>query len=207
MIGGADMGTVQGFLQAEIFSITAPIAILVVTIVMGARALAGEEEKHTMGLLLGNPITRSHLIVEKSLAMVGYSIVVGVTTFLGTWVGVLLAGLDVSAINLAAASALVTLMGLVFGGLALAIGAATGRSRVASGASTGVALLAYFMFSFFPLSTTFAPLARYSPFDLYLGSDPLNNGMAWGDAAILAGLFVVLVAVAIPVWSRRDLRG
>jgi beta-exotoxin I transport system permease protein len=207
MIGGADMGTVQGFLQAEIFSITAPIAILVVTIVMGARALAGEEEKHTMGLLLGNPITRSHLIVEKSLAMVGYSIVVGVTTFLGTWVGVLLAGLEVSAINLAAASALVTLMGLVFGGLALAIGAATGRSRVASGASTGVALLAYFMFSFFPLSTTFAPLARYSPFDLYLGSDPLNNGMAWGDAAILAGLFVVLVAVAIPVWSRRDLRG
>lgn len=207
MIGGADMGTVQGFLQAEIFSITAPIAILVVTIVMGARALAGEEEKHTMGLLLGNPITRSHLIVEKSLAMVGYSIVVGVTTFLGTWVGVLLAGLDVSAINLAAASALVTLMGLVFGGLALAIGAATGRSRVASGASTGVALLAYFMFSFFPLSTTFAPLAMYSPFDLYLGSDPLNNGMAWGDAAILAGLFVVLVAVAIPVWSRRDLRG
>ena len=46
-----------------------------------------------------------------------------------------------------------------------------------------------------------------SPFYLYLGSDPLNNGMAWGHAAILAGLFVGLVAVSIPLWSNRDLRG
>ena len=57
------------------------------------------------------------------------------------------------------------------------------------------------------LSDTFAPLAKYSPFYFYLGSDPLNNGMAWGDAAILIGLFVVLVALSIPLWSRRDLRG
>ena len=54
---------------ASSFSITGPIAILVVTIAMGARALAGEEESRTMDLLLGNPITRSHLIVQKSIAM------------------------------------------------------------------------------------------------------------------------------------------
>jgi ABC-2 type transport system permease protein len=207
MIGGADMGTVQGFLQAEIFSITAPIALILVTAVMGARALAGEEEKHTMGLLLGNPITRTTVIVEKSVAMVIYSAGLGVTTFVGTWIGTLLAGLDVSGPNIAAASALVTLMSLVFGGLSLAVGAATGQSRLASWSAGGVGLLSYFMFSFFPLSDRFAGWAKFSPFDLYLGSDPLNNGMAWGDGAILAGLFVALVALSIPLWSRRDLRG
>ncbi len=207
MIGGADMSTVEGFLQAEIFSITAPIALILVTAVMGARALAGEEERHTMGLLLSNPINRSHVIVEKSMAMVVYAVGLGTVTFVGTWIGTLLAGLDVPGSNIAAASALVCLMSLVFGGLSLAVGAATGRSRLASWAAAGAGLVSYFMFSFFPLSDTLAGWAKFSPFDLYLGSDPLNNGMAWGDAAILAGLFVALVAVSIPLFSRRDLRG
>ena len=45
-----------------------------------------------------------------------------------------------------------------------------------------------------------------SPFSYYLGSDPLNNGMAWGDAAILAGVTILLVALAYPAFQRRDLR-
>lgn len=207
MIGGADMGTFEGFLQAEIFSITGPVAVLVVTITMGARALAGEEERHTMGLLLGNPITRSHLIVEKSVAMVGYALALGLATFVGTWLGSLLAGQEASTGNLAATSGLLTLMGLVFGGLALVVGAATGRSRVASGTATGLAVIGYFMFSFFPLSEAFEPWSRFSPFTLYLGSDPLANGMPWLDGLILAFVFVGLVALSVPLFQRRDLRG
>jgi len=207
MIGGADMSTVEGFLQAEIFSITAPIVMILVTAVMGARALAGEEDKRTMGLLLSNPITRSRLVVEKSLAMVFYAVALGMVTFVGTWIGTLLAGLDVSGVDLAATSALAALMGLMFGGLSLAVGAGTGLPRVATWSTAGAALVSYFVFSFLPLSDRFAGWARLSPFHLYLGSDPLNNGMAWGDAAVLFGLFVALVLVSVPLFSRRDLRG
>ncbi|MGD2042717.1 MAG: ABC transporter permease, partial [Acidimicrobiia bacterium] len=67
--------------------------------------------------------------------------------------------------------------------------------------------LSYFVFSFFPLSETFEPWAQLSPFTLYLGSDPLTNGMAWIDAAVLVGVFLVLVAVSVPLFHRRDLRG
>jgi ABC-2 type transport system permease protein len=207
MIGGADMSTAAGYLQAEIFSITGPVAILVVTIVMGARALAGEEENHTMGLLLGNPITRSHLIVQKAIAMAVYAFTIGLATFIGTWIGCLIAGTEIGVVGLASASALLVLMGLVFGGLALAVGAATGRSRVAYWAGTGAGLVSYFVWSFLPLSESTAPWANLSPFDLYLGSDPLTNGMAWSDAAILGVVFVLLVGVSIPLFERRDLRG
>lgn len=208
MIGGVDMSTAAGFIQAEIFAITGPIAFIVVTAIMGARALAGEEDERTMGLLLGNPITRRHVIVEKAMAMVWISLALGVVTYLGTWLGVLVGGVDeLPAGNIAAVSALLTLLGLVFGALALVVGAATGRSRLASGATAAVAVASYFMFSFFPLSETFAPWAEVSPFTLYLRSDPLTNGMAWGDAAVLAAVFVVLIGVAIPLFQRRDLRG
>lgn len=207
MIGGADMSTAPGFLQAEIFSITGPIAIIVLTVVMASRALAGEEEKHTMGLLLGNPVSRAEVIFEKTTAMVLYAVALGVVTFIGTGAGVVLSGIDVTLGAVGATSLLLVLLGLVFGGVALAVGAATGRSRLASGTAAAVAVFAYFIWSFFPLSEAFEGWAVLSPFDFYLGSDPLTNGMAWGDAGILTGLFVVLVLVSIPLFQRRDLRG
>lgn len=206
-IGGVDMATAAGFMQAEIYAITAPIAVIIVTALVGARALAGEEESHTMDLLLGNPVTRRRVVVEKSLAMVAYSIAIGLATFLGTWVGVLIGGLELPTSNIAAASILLSLLGLVFGSVALAVGAGTGRSRLASWAAAGLALISYFMFAFFPLSESFARAAEFSPFHLYLGSDPLTNGMDWGDAGWLLGIFVVLVVISIPLFQRRDLRG
>lgn len=207
MIGGADMSTATGFLQAELFALTGPIAGIVLTVVMGARALAGEEEKHTMGLLLSNPVSRSEIVVEKTIAMVAYAIAFGVATFLGTAGGVLASGIDVTVGGVAATSALLVLMTLVFGGMALAVGAATGRARIASAVTAAVAVVAYFVWSFFPLSEAFEGWAVISPFEYFLGSDPLSNGMAWGDAAVLAVVFVVLVAVSIPLFERRDLRG
>lgn len=208
MIGGADMSTAAGFIQAEVFSITAPIAVIVVTAIMGSKAIAGEEETHTMGLLMGNPITVTRIVVEKTLAMTIVATGVGLATFLGTWLGVLVAGVDaLPMVNIAATSVLLTLMGLLFGGVALAVGAATGRSRLSASLTAGVAVLSYFMFTFFPLSEAFEGWADFSPFTLYLGSEPLSNGMAWGDASLLALVFLALVAVSPALVARRDLRG
>ncbi len=58
-----------------------------------------------------------------------------------------------------------------------------------------------------PLSENFAGWAKISPFHYYLGSDPLVNGMHWGHGAVLAGVFVVLVAASLPAFQRRDIRG
>jgi ABC-2 type transport system permease protein len=96
---------------------------------------------------------------------------------------------------------------LVFGGVALLTGAATGRRKLASWVTTGVAIVTWFIFSFLPLSQTAEPLANLSPFEWYLGSDPMVNGMDWTGAALLAGVFLALVAVSIQLFRRRDLRG
>ena len=208
MIGGVDMGTPTGFLTGENFALVGPIAIIVLCASIGARALAGEEEDRTMELLLSNPISRSHVVLEKAAAMVGYAIGFGLVTFVGTWIGVWLAGLDeVSVGGIASVSLLLTLFGLVYGGVALAASAASGRRRVATMVTTGVGLVTWFVFSFFPLSETFEPLVVLSPFDWYLGSDPLLNGMDWGGAALLLGAFLALVGVSLPLFQRRDLRG
>ncbi|MFC1865637.1 ABC transporter permease subunit [Chloroflexota bacterium] len=204
--GGGDMSTPEGWYQIETFGLMAPIALMVVTIAVGARALAGEEERRTMGLLLANPIKRSKIVIEKTWAMVACATIVGFATFAGVWLGSLLGGLGMDAGNIAATCLLVTLLGLVIGALALALSAGTGRTKVAVFGSIGAAILFYMATSFLPLNESTANYVKWSPFHYYLSSDPLLTGMDWGHAAILTSLTLGLVLLSIVLFQRRDLR-
>jgi ABC-2 type transport system permease protein len=204
--GGGDMSTAEGFYEVETFGLMAPVAVIVVTAVIGARALAGEEQNRTMGLLLANPIKRSRVVLEKAWAMLVYAIVVGISTFAGVWLGSLVGGLGMEVGNIAATSLLAVLVGLVFGALALALSAATGRVRVAIFGTVGVALALHLVNSFASLNDTLAGWAGVSPFSYYLNTHPLENGMDWGNGVILAGLTVVLLVLSVVLFQRRDLR-
>lgn len=206
LFGGGDMSTPEGFYQLETFGLMAPIAVMVVTVAIAARALAGEEGKRTMGLLLANPIPRSRIVLEKSIAMVIYGSVVGLATFAGVTIGSALGGLGMSPANIAATSLLVTLLGIAFGALALAIGAATGRLRVAIFVTIGVAVGFHIWNALMPLSDSLAGYAKWSPFYYYLGSDPLMEGMNWVHGLVLAGIAAVFVWGAVLLFDRRDLR-
>jgi ABC-2 type transport system permease protein len=203
---GGGMGTPEGFYEVETFGLTVPIATMVVAIVIGARALAGEEANRTMGLLLSSPITRRKVVVEKAYAMVALTLIVGVATWAGVWIGSLLGGLGMNPLHIAAASLLGSLVGTVFGALALAVSAATGRVRVAVFATVGVGLVAYLVNSISILNDTVEGIAAFTPFDYYLTGDPLNNGMHWGHAAILLGATLLLIVAAVWLFDRRDLR-
>jgi ABC-2 type transport system permease protein len=80
-----------------------------------------ERKRVAMGLLLANPISRSTIVLEKTFTMIVYALVVGFATFAGVAVGSSLGGLGMSMGNIAATSLLVTLLGLVFGALALVL--------------------------------------------------------------------------------------
>lgn len=205
LFGGGDLSTPEGFFQIEMFSLMIPIGLLVATIAVGTAALAGEEKRNTMGLLLGSPVSRSTVVVQKSVTMVLYAVIIGVASFLGVAAGSLVGGLGMDMGNVAAACALATLLGLAFGMLALALGAATGSTTVAAYGSVGVAVVAFIANGFLTLNESTEAWARLSPFHYYLGGDPLIQGLNWVDAAVLAGLVAVGFAAAIWLFERRDL--
>lgn len=203
---GSGMSTPEGFYEVETFGMMVPIAIMAVTIIVGARGLAGEEANRTMGLLLSNPIKRRTVVLEKAYAMVALACLVGVAIFAGVWFGSILGGLGINPINIAAASALGTLVGLVFGGIALVLSAAVGKVRIAIFGSVGIALVAFLVNSIAILNDKVEALAVFTPFNYYLGNEPLTNGMDWGNCAVLLVAFLVLVGAALFLFDRRDLR-
>ncbi|MCK5246111.1 ABC transporter permease subunit, partial [Candidatus Bipolaricaulota bacterium] len=206
LFGGGDMSTPEGFYQIETFGMMGPIAVMVLSIAIGAGALAGEESKRTMGLLLANPIKRSRVVLAKSWTMIFFSFLIGVITFASVALGSVLGDLGMDIGFIAATCLLQTLVGLVFGALALALSAGTGKKKIAIFVAVGAGIGFHVFNSLTEINDTLADWARWSPFHYYLGNDPLNNGMDWGNAAVLAAISVVLIAASLVFFQRRDIR-
>ena len=206
LFGGGDMSTPEGWYTLETFGLMAPVAVILVTVVMGAGALAGEESRRTMGMLLACPISRYRVVFEKAIPMVLFAFLVGFATFAGVALGSLIADLGMSIGNIAATATLQVLVGLVFGSLAFALSAGTGRTSISIYGAVGAALFFHLVNSLGALNDGIADLAWLTPFHYYLGNDPLNNGMDWVNAAVLAVLSVVLIGLSVVLFQRRDIR-
>lgn len=207
LVGGGDLSTPEGWYQLEMYGMVVPISVMVTTIVIGTAAIAGEEKKATMGMLLANPIRRSTVVLQKVVTMVLFATIVGVVTWAATMASSVIGDLGFDVWNIAATCALATLLGLAFGGLALALGGATGKTHIAAYGAAGVGVVTFVANGFLPFSESFDWLVKWQPFYYYLSSDPMNTGMDWGHAAVLGGAFIVLVVVAGVTFQRRDLRG
>ena len=134
------------------------------------------------------------------------SAVVAGAFFLGMWGGLALARIDgVRLGDLAWACVLLMLLGWCFGALALALGGATGRSKVAVWGSTAVGVVAYFAYTML-LAVGKENHGWFSPFRAYLYGPPLQEGVLWWQPVWLLVATVALLAVGLPLFLRRDLR-
>lgn len=204
---GADMSTPTGYIQIELMSFMGPILVLLYSVTQGTAAVAGEEDRRTLDLLLTNPVSRTQVLLEKAVALVTGTVLLAAITGLSLVLIGNLWDMDLPPGLVAAAMLHLALLGLVFGALALAIGAATGRTALARGIPAFVAVVAYMVNGLGGMVSWLEPLQRYSPFYQYIAHDPLRHGVSW--SAVLVALAEVVVLVAIAVWGfrRRDVRG
>jgi ABC-2 type transport system permease protein len=204
---GLDMTSAEGFLNIELFGFVGPLLLLAVGIALGASATAAEEEAGTADLLLANPIRRSRVVVEKTAAMVLWTVVVAVAI----WTGVALAALgfavELRLDHVAGALVSLALLGIAYGGVALVVGALVARRMTAIAVATMLALVAYFVNTLAPLIPGMTGWRVLSPFYWYIGNDPLRHGLEPAHALALVAVAIGCVVAAAVIWERRDIRG
>lgn len=207
LLGGADYGTIAGWMRSEIGAVYGPLVIAATAITAAAGSTAGEEEARILGLVLAHPVGRSRLILEKAAAVAVGVLVVALGTFLGLLAGVAVAGGGIGVGHEAALAVHLAFFGLASGALALALAAVTGRKAIAAGGAGAFALLGFLINGFAPLVEGVTWLKYASPFHYYAGHDPLGNGIHAGDLAVLGAAAAALTAIAVLGFRRRDLRG
>lgn len=204
-IWGGDFTSPAGYLRAELFSLLGPVLLLVFAIGAGARAIAGEEERRTLDLLLSTPLRRRDVLLDKAVVLTGSVAALVAALFVASWALGPVFELTVPAGDLLAACALLGLLGVAFGMLALALGAGTGRRSLAMGITGAAAVFMYILHALAPSVEALRPLHPLSLFRWYLDPDPLVHGLHTMNVAVLVGVAAVALLTAWVTFERRDL--
>jgi ABC-2 type transport system permease protein len=206
MVGITDMTTGTGYLNGTIYALTGPLLLSMAAIVLGARAVAGPEDNHVMDLFLANPISRRGFVAQRAAALIAVVAGLGLILWIIPLVLSQALGMGVSAAEVSAAGVGLLLLGLFFGAVALAVGAATGRRATALGVAGAVAVAGYVIRGLSDSVPWMHPWRWISPFHYYLGSDPLHRGFHVGYLLVLAIGVAALVMIAVVTFDRRDVR-
>jgi ABC-2 type transport system permease protein len=204
--GELDIASPAGYLNSRIFALMAPLLFLIVAIGAGSAAVAGEEERGTLELVLAHPIRRRDYVLQRFLALA--VLLAALTTVLLATValGSHAVNLEISFGKLAVASLSVGLLALLFAAIALATGAlAPGRARAIAVAG-GLAVAAWI---FDGLARSVDPLEGLRPLGPYyhaLGQNPLREGAPSAGWALLIAAAAIAAVLAAAGLERRDTR-
>ncbi|HWL35572.1 MAG TPA: ABC transporter permease subunit [Frankiaceae bacterium] len=206
-LSGIDYASGAGYLRAELFGFTVPLLLLVLAIGRGASSVAGEEDRGTLDLLLATPVRRRRVVAEKAAGVVAVVALVAGALWAALAASAAGFGLGVPPVRTAAAVGAAALLAVVFGMVALAAGAVTGRRGLAVGLATALATAAFVLESLARIIDGLRPWRWLSPFAYYRDADPLARGLPPKETAVLVAIALVAAVAGVTGFARRDVRG
>lgn len=199
-----DLTSPVGWLNANLYNNFLPVIMLLLTIGYGASCIAGQDEDEALGVVATLPLSRRRIALEKFAAMIALTVPVMVVTTVCVLIG---RAFDVIVDfgNLVGVTIGTLLLALLFGALAMLVGASTGSRGTALGVATSVAAASYLINSLAPVVDWLEPAKYFSPFFYAIGDNQLETGFVLGWALILLAAVVVLLLAALAAFDRLDI--
>ena len=199
----ASMGTIEGFLQAELFGLIVPLALPFFAILAAANAISGAEERGTIDVLMGNPLPRWQLVVAYFVSTAVSLAVILAVFGVFLWGSAQLFDIKLSAGTVAEGVFGTWPLCIFFGGLAMLCSAVFHRRILATGVSGAVLVAMYFLNVLGGLVKGLEGARNLSA--VYQYGSPITSGIDWSSFAGLTGVALLLAATAIVAFQRRDI--
>lgn len=194
------------FLNANLYYITLPILLIILTITRGAALLGRDEHDRTLELLLARPISRGRILLGKALAGLLETAFVAAVPTLAAVVFTKVVGMDIATGRLIATGLYTWLFCLSFGAIAFAL---TAAGRLTKSASTGIAILlsfgSYLVASLAGLNQTLANVAKFLPYHYFAPQNTLRGQPVHGLDIYLVGIFIITSILAVAGFAKRDI--
>jgi len=193
-----------GWLNGNIYGNFFPLIMLLLTIGYGATCLAGQDEDGTLALTAALPIRRRTIVFQKAWAMALQALLLAAVVTVCVLIG---RGfqLTVAPGHALATAAALTLLGLDFGLVTMAAGAATGRRGTALGIGTGLAAASYLLSSLATTISWIRPGRYLSLFFWSVGNDQISRGVSIADFTVLTVTGLCTLFAAVIAFRQADL--
>ena len=199
-----NVSTPEGFLGVEMYSMMVPVMLLVLAVGQGSGAIGKEEDSGTLELLLASPLSRTKILFQKALAMITNVIIVGMSAVVGIYIGKLFVEFDIDFSKIFWATAVASMLAIVFGLISLLITAFGGGRGTAIGVSAGIFIVSYFLNTLPSVITWLEPYQRFSINKYGDAQATLLHGANFSYVLVLLALALVIYLLANPLFSRRD---
>ena len=207
-IGSAEeFSTPEGFFTADPYGVITPLVMAALAINRGMGAVAGEENGHTLDQLLGNPVSRTRLLMHKSLAMMVDCLIPTLAVAAALLVGAAIMDYSVSLSGLLQMSVSLLLLTYASGFLALGVGAATGSKTLSMSVPSVIIGVGYLIHILAPMVDWLSFARYFSVMHYYIGDKPFINGITVWHALVLVGVGVVPLLIGLYRFNERDLNG
>jgi ABC-2 type transport system permease protein len=195
-----------GYLRGGLYEVIVPLMFAAAGVLFANSATASEEDAGRLELLLAQPINRRAFLAGRSLAILGWIVVLAIVVLVAQLLSDVAFDLAIADARIVSTIVLCGLLGGVYAGLSIAIAGIIARPGLVLSVGLGLSLLGYLVAALFPLSDGLAPWAHLSPWDWALGGDPLVNAAELWRYAALAIPSLALAVVGIAAFERRDIR-
>ena len=199
----ADYAKLAGFLSSQLFGVILPLVFPFYAMVYLSNVVAGAEERGRLDVLLGNPIPRRHLILASFAVMAIYGLLIALTIGVVIWTVATMQDVSLGIGPALAAGFALWPVALAFGAFSLLCSAMMRSRAAALGIPAAVVLLSYLLLVIGRLSDPLS-LVRYVSAYHYYGVAILD-GVWWTGALALVSAALILVALAVTAFDRRDI--
>ncbi len=200
------MTTGGGYMNGTFFGVLGYFVGSAAVVAWGADAVGTSEESGDLELTLSHRVSRSQLMFEQVGALILRIVIVCAIISMAIAANNAVFDMGMSGGDIAAQVASFGSLLILFGCVALAAGAVTGRRGPALGAGAAIAVWAFLSKAIAAMKDSVAWLHRLSPFSWAYKNEPYANGFDWAGIGALLGTAAVVVVLGWLVFLRRDIK-
>jgi ABC-2 type transport system permease protein len=200
------ISSIEGFLAIEAYQWELNFFLAGYTVFFAASFIAGEIEDKTIDVLLANPVSRTRVLLEKYLALVIMVALVNIVLFAGVIAGVYYIGEDINITWVVYTHILSMPFLLAMGSYSTLISVVLDDSRKVFSVGFGILVGSFIVDSVSIMSEQYAQVGRFTLFHYFdAGKTIVHHEINWNHTFILLAVTVILLAIAVLWFKRRDI--
>lgn len=203
-IGDADIGSPEGYIRSQVYSLIAPLLIAGAAISAGS-SLARAERDQTLAVLAVTPLSRRRLALSWWLLVVLVAAIASCAACIGVLIGGPLAGASVGVDRVLLATLPMFMFAVVVGGVALLVSTLTGAPGAATGAGWIMILMSFLANSLAELIDGLHWLSRANPWSWHGAGEAITGPFDTVSFVLLTVLALVIGSIAVGRFERRNL--
>ncbi len=202
---GAGIGTYEGFMGMELFTIL-DLVFIVLAIFLGAGIIAREVDKKTLDINLSYPVPRWRLALEKFAVVNTYSLAMPVLIFFPVALGAVIYGEEIDFLALGVALIARWLLFFALSAISLLCAAIFLRPVHSYGAAGGIVVGNYIMNALGGLVESTKILRDLSLF-YYLDGTAIwvSGNLPLADVVIVVGVGILALLSSLVIFQKREL--